>query len=196
MNGHLPFILPLSSHLGLFFASHCIFIKSKVYLMNHNILPRFQAVLLVWKNRNTERKEVQGGFLFMFLWLMYCMAYMFTECTCLVMLTKWMTKRVLMCHLTVCLSITVYVFPFCPLKKTQLYSKAVWTQHSLPYSCQLSSELGISSQEPWGRTLQLCPEGLNWAWLGPSFCPSSNWTHLCSHLSLQNHTLTFLGQAT
>lgn len=61
--------------------------------MNHKILPKLEAVLLEWKNRNTERKELQGGFLFIFLWLLYCMVYMFTECNCLVMLTKWMTKK-------------------------------------------------------------------------------------------------------
>lgn len=85
--------------------------------MNHKILPRLEAVLLEWKNRNTERKELQGGFLFIFLWLLYCMVYMFTECNCLVMLTKWMTKKkksVLMCHLKVCLSVAVYVLLFCP----------------------------------------------------------------------------------
>lgn len=44
-------------------------------------------------------------------------------------------KIVLMCHWTVCLSITVYVLLFCPFKKKRrLYSKAVLTQHSLPHS--------------------------------------------------------------
>lgn len=66
MNGHLLPILPLASHLGLFFASHCILSKTKVYLGNHTILDRLQAVLLERENRDTERKELQGGFLFYF----------------------------------------------------------------------------------------------------------------------------------
>lgn len=42
-------------------------------------------------------------------------------------------KRVLMCHLKVCLSVAVYVLLFCPFQKQRLYSKAVLTQHSLPH---------------------------------------------------------------
>lgn len=41
-----PPLMPLTSHLRLFFARHCLFIKRKVCLMNHKILPRLQAVLL------------------------------------------------------------------------------------------------------------------------------------------------------
>lgn len=128
-----PYCLLLVTGGSFLQVSHCIFIKRTVHFMNHKILPRLQAVLLELKNRDTERKELQGGFLFIFLWLLYCMVYMFTECTCLVMLTKWMTKKVLMCHLKVCLSVAVYVLLFCPFQKHRLYSKAVLTQHSLPH---------------------------------------------------------------
>ena len=46
-----------------------------------------------WSKRTETQKEMNDRVAFVFLWLMYCMVYMFTECICLVMLTKWMTKK-------------------------------------------------------------------------------------------------------
>lgn len=58
--------LPLSSHVGYFLLIIAFLSKEKSSLTNHKLLPRLQAVLLEWKNRNTERKDLQGGFLFIF----------------------------------------------------------------------------------------------------------------------------------
>lgn len=52
--------------MGYFLLITAFLSKEKSFLTNHKLLPRLQAVLLEWKNKNTERKDLQGGFLFIF----------------------------------------------------------------------------------------------------------------------------------
>lgn len=128
---------------------------------------------------------------------MYCTAYMFTDCICLVMSTEWMTnkkKKRPDVPLDICLSPAVYVLPFCPALKTnrhqQLNSKAVRTQHSLPHS---SPELWISVQELQAEPEGVAPEGLTEAEPGPCPSPPPNWVFLVP-IWAYRITLTFQGQ--
>lgn len=63
MSGHLLPILPLASHRGLFFASHCILSKRKVYLGNHTVLRRLQAVSPPRVGEQRYRKKRITGWL-------------------------------------------------------------------------------------------------------------------------------------
>lgn len=114
-----------------------------------------------WRKRTETQKEMNDRVAFVFLWLMYCMVYMFTECICLVMLTKWMTKKkkwVLMCHLKVCLSIAVYVL-FCPFKITGCIPKLYEHNILFPTPTQPFFRAKNSLPGAWGRTFQFWPRG-------------------------------------
>lgn len=95
---------------------------------------------------------------------MYCTVYMFTDCICLVMLTKWMTKKEkeFWCAIWKFALASLFMFSFSVLlrkknKKTKcrLYSKAVLTQHSLPIPAQ-PFRASKSIPGAWGQS----PTGL------------------------------------
>lgn len=95
---------------------------------------------------------------------MYCTVYMFTDCICLVLLTKWMTKKEkeFWCAIWKFALASLFMFSFSVLlrkKKCRLYSKAVLTQHSLPIPAQPSSELWNPPQEPGGQSLAGLAQG-------------------------------------
>lgn len=81
----------------LFFSSHYIVFfnpKKSISLTNHKILPRLPATVSDLKEQSPRKKRLTGWLSFPFrIWLMYCIAYMFTECICLVMSTHWRTKK-------------------------------------------------------------------------------------------------------
>lgn len=163
--------------------------------MHHKFLPRLQAVLSEWKNRSTERKELQGGFLFTFLWLMYCMVSMFTECICLVMLNKMNDKKKkFWCAIWkfALASLFMFYFFFCPLLgggggKRRLYSKAVLAQHSLPRPSLaliravhfITGALRLTEPCSWEHK-----GGRTYTWPLPFHQPD---ILVCSHLNQQYH---------
>lgn len=106
-----------------FFPSNCIFgvdclfvlIKIKAPLTNHEILPWLLATPSDLKEQNPRKKRHTGWFSFpLLMWLMYCIASMFTDSICLVMSAQWMAEKGFWCAIgSFALALNASVFLFC-----------------------------------------------------------------------------------
>lgn len=115
-----------------------------------------------WRKRIETQKEMNDRVAFVFLWLMYCMVYMFTECICLVMLTKWMTKKKneFWCAIWKFALASLFMF-FSVLSKSQVvFQSCMSTTFSSPPLPSPSLELRISSQEPEAEPCSSDPGGI------------------------------------